>query len=217
MKRKKVHSKQKQNWKILDVSFCVLKYQYSLRDCFRESQYPKVCNANNSNIAVVRCVEKISDLSLGLPEIERSAYLDSQTLASLKCAMEENCVSRDAYQIVLTQPMALRKLLRFTTKAENVGSADFSPYANYDQWEWHQCHMHYHSMESFASFDIYNMQYQKMAQGHKASFCLMDTVCKTGITPKYTCGNKTQGRLWNNICEVFKKIFIQNIIIFFLF
>ena len=164
-----------------------------LRDCFREAMYPKVCNATNKNIAVVRCVEKLSDLSLGLNDIQQSLFLDSQPLSSLTCAMEENCLSRDAYRIILTQPQAMRKLLRFTTKAENVGSADFSPYANFDQWQWHECHNHYHSMETFASFDIYDMQYQKVAQGHKASFCLMDTACKSGITPKFTCGNMTQG------------------------
>ncbi|KAI8117515.1 Lysyl oxidase like protein 2A [Lucilia cuprina] len=167
--------------------------EHSLRDCFRESQYPRVCNATNRNVAVVRCVEKLSDLTLGIQEIEQSAYLDTQPLQRLTCAMEENCLSRDAYRIILTQPQALRKLLRFTTRAENVGSADFSPYSNYEQWQWHQCHNHYHSMESFASFDVYNMSYQKVAQGHKASFCLMDTACKSGITPKYTCGNRTQG------------------------
>ncbi|XP_037826035.1 protein-lysine 6-oxidase [Lucilia sericata] len=167
--------------------------EHSLRDCFRESQYPRACNATNRNVAVVRCVEKLSDLTLGIQDIEQSAYLDTQPLQRLTCAMEENCLSRDAYRIILTQPQALRKLLRFTTRAENVGSADFSPYANYEQWQWHQCHNHYHSMESFASFDIYNMSYQKVAQGHKASFCLMDTACKSGITPKYTCGNRTQG------------------------
>ena len=165
----------------------------NLRDCFREAKYPKVCNATNKNIAVVRCVEKLSDLSLGLNDIQQSLFLDSQPLSSLTCAMEENCLARDAYRIILTQPQAMRKLLRFTTRAENVGSADFSPYANFDQWQWHECHNHYHSMEKFASFDIYDMQYQKVAEGHKASFCLMDTACKSGITPKFTCGNMTQG------------------------
>lgn len=167
--------------------------ELGLRDCFREAKYPTVCNATNKNVAVVRCVEKLSDLSLGLNDIQQSAFLDSQPLSRLTCAMEENCLSRDAYRIVLTQPQAIRKLLRFTTRAENVGSADFSPYANFDQWQWHQCHNHYHSMDTFASFDIYDMQYQKIAQGHKASFCLMDTACKSGITPKYTCGNMSQG------------------------
>ncbi|XP_073817825.1 lysyl oxidase-like 1 [Musca autumnalis] len=164
-----------------------------LRDCYRESTYPKICNASNPNVAVVKCIAKISDLKLGLEEIQRHAYLDTQPLAKLKCAMEENCLSRDAYELVRTQPGALRKLLRFETKAENVGSADFSPYANYDQWQWHQCHLHYHSMEAFASFDIYDFSYRKMAQGHKASFCLMDTSCRPGVRRKYTCGNRDQG------------------------
>uniref|UniRef100_A0A1A9W836 protein-lysine 6-oxidase n=1 Tax=Glossina brevipalpis TaxID=37001 RepID=A0A1A9W836_9MUSC len=165
----------------------------SLRDCFREKDYPKFCDANNTKLAVVRCVEKLTDLSLDLQVIGKSAYLDTKPLSALKCAMEENCLSRDAYEIQATQPDAERKLLRFPTTAENVGTADFNPYANYEDWQWHSCHNHYHSMEKFATFDIYDMHYKKQAEGHKASFCLQDTACKTGITPRHNCGNVTQG------------------------
>lgn len=165
----------------------------TLRDCYRERQYPRACNATNKNVAVVRCVQRMADLRLGLADIQRTAFLDTQPLSRLTCAMEENCLSRDAYEIIRTQPQAMRKLLRFATKAENVGTADFSPYMNFQQWQWHQCHMHYHSMEAFANFDVYDMQYRRMAQGHKASFCLMDSGCISGITPRFSCGNVTQG------------------------
>lgn len=164
-----------------------------LRDCYREAQYPRACNATNKNVAVVKCVRKLPDLTLVVPEIQRSTHLDIQPMSRLTCAMEEKCVSNDAYEIVRTQPEAERKLLRFTTRAKNVGTLDFSPYHNFDRWQWHQCHMHYHSMEAFADFDVYNMQYQKVAQGHKASFCLMDSGCDRGIRRKYSCGNRTQG------------------------
>lgn len=170
-----------------------------LRDCFRESKYPDACNATNSNVVVVQCADKIPDLKLNVEEIQKTTFLDTQPLDRLKCAMEENCLSRDAYEIVRTEPQALRKLLRFATKAENVGMADFSPYANFDQWRWHQCHLHYHSMEAFASFDIYDLQYRQMADGHKASFCLMDSECRPGIQPKHTCGNRQQGKNQNSI------------------
>ncbi|XP_067630804.1 lysyl oxidase homolog 2A [Eurosta solidaginis] len=164
-----------------------------LSDCMRESLYPKNCSATNPNVAVVRCVPQIADLTLGLRDIETSARLDIAPMTRLQCAMEENCVAAEAYVIRRTQPNAVRYLLRFTTAAENVGNADFSPYANYKDWEWHQCHQHFHSMNVFATFDVYNLQYKKVAQGHKASFCLMDTKCVRGISPKYTCGNETQG------------------------
>ncbi|XP_037956606.1 lysyl oxidase homolog 2A [Teleopsis dalmanni] len=164
-----------------------------LADCFREAAYPNLCNSKYNRVAVVRCVMRSADLSLGLRDIERSVRLDSVPMSRITCAMEENCVSRDAYVIRRTNPHAVRHLLRFTTAAENVGNADFSPYSNYDQWQWHQCHRHFHSMETFATFDIYDLNYRKVAQGHKASFCLMDTKCVSGIRPKYTCGNTTQG------------------------
>ncbi|KAI9581160.1 hypothetical protein GQX74_011700 [Glossina fuscipes] len=165
----------------------------SLRDCFREKDYPKFCDSSNTKLAVVRCVEKLSDLNLDLAVTEMSAFLDTRPLSNLTCAMEEKCLAPDAYEIRTSQPDAERKLLRFSTRAENVGTADFNPYANYANWQWHQCHEHYHSMETFATFDIYDRHYKKQAEGHKASFCLRDTGCRTGITPRYTCGNVTQG------------------------
>ncbi|TDG50427.1 hypothetical protein AWZ03_003016 [Drosophila navojoa] len=164
-----------------------------LLECSREPTYPAVCDAHNRNVSTVACVSKSADLELGVSDIEISAYLALVPMTQLTCAMEENCVSKDAYVIRRTNPSAIRKLLRFSVKASNVGNADVSPYANYKDWEWHQCHMHYHSMNVFATFDVYNKRYKKVAQGHKASFCLMDSECNLGVAPKYTCGNTTQG------------------------
>ncbi|XP_001993777.2 lysyl oxidase homolog 2A [Drosophila grimshawi] len=164
-----------------------------LSECQRELTYPTVCNAANRNVSTVACVARSADLELGLADIEISAYLADVPMTQLTCAMEENCVSRDAYVIRRTNPRAVRKLLRFSVKASNVGNADVSPYANYRDWEWHQCHQHYHSMNVFATFDVLNRRYQKVAQGHKASFCLMDTECNVGVQPRHTCGNFTQG------------------------
>ncbi|XP_068155012.1 lysyl oxidase homolog 2A [Drosophila tropicalis] len=164
-----------------------------LADCFRESRYPQICNARNKNISIVACVSKSPDLEIGLKDIERSARIDSVPMTRLTCAMEENCLSADAYVIRQTQPKAERILLRFSVKAMNVGNADVSPYANYRDWTWHQCHRHYHSMNVFATFDVYDLSYKKVAQGHKASFCLMDSECNPGVDKKYTCGNTTQG------------------------
>ncbi|XP_017487014.1 PREDICTED: lysyl oxidase homolog 2A-like [Rhagoletis zephyria] len=164
-----------------------------LTECSREATYPTNCTEQNQNVAVVRCVPQSADLALGLRDIELSARLDLAPMTRLTCAMEENCVAAEAYIIRRTQPNAVRNLLRFTTKAENVGDADFSPYSNYRDWEWHQCHQHYHSMNVFATFDIYDLNYRKVAQGHKASFCLMDTSCAPDVSPRYTCGNETQG------------------------
>ncbi|PRD29338.1 UNVERIFIED_CONTAM: Lysyl oxidase-like protein 4 [Trichonephila clavipes] len=44
-------------------------------------------------------------------------------------------------------------------------------------------------MEVFAHFDIINLQGQKVAEGHKASFCLEDNNCLPGVEKKYACAN----------------------------
>jgi Lysyl oxidase len=50
-------------------------------------------------------------------------------------------------------------------------------------------------MEVFATFDIYNSKEEKVAEGHKASFCLEDNQCLNGVEPKYFCANYgDQGR-----------------------
>ena len=48
---------------------------------------------------------------------------------------------------------------------------------------------HYHSMEVFATFDIINDKGEKVAEGHKASFCLEDNLCEKGIEKKYACAS----------------------------
>ena len=51
------------------------------------------------------------------------------------------------------------------------------------------CLRHYHSMEVFAHFDIINSFGVKVAEGHKASFCLEDNQCTHNTEPVYKCAN----------------------------
>jgi hypothetical protein len=44
-------------------------------------------------------------------------------------------------------------------------------------------------MEVFATFDVINDKGDKIAEGHKASFCLEDNLCETGVEPRYACAN----------------------------
>ena len=70
-----------------------------------------------------------------------------------------------------------------------MGTADFRPFLPKTIWDWHACHRHYHSMEVFAHFDILNSEGKRVAEGHKASFCLEDNNCRENSTAKYACAN----------------------------
>ncbi|XP_048001426.1 lysyl oxidase homolog 2-like [Leguminivora glycinivorella] len=82
-----------------------------------------------------------------------------------------------------------RRLLRFTAASLNIGNDEFRPYLPKHLWQWHLCHMHYHSMEVFATFDVLNATGHRVAEGHKASFCLEDNTCLPGVDKNYSCKN----------------------------
>uniref|UniRef100_A0A646QGM2 protein-lysine 6-oxidase n=1 Tax=Hemiscolopendra marginata TaxID=943146 RepID=A0A646QGM2_9MYRI len=164
----------------------------SLADCLHHQMGWVFCPGRTQNIAGVMCTEIAPDLVLDYLEIERSAYLEDRQLFFLQCAMEENCLARTAYRHDRTTygwQLDVRRLLRFTARSHNLGTADFRPVLPKHLWEWHLCHMHYHSMEVFAHFDILDSFGNKIAEGHKASFCLEDNQCQPGIQPKYACAN----------------------------
>ena len=81
-----------------------------------------------------------------------------------------------------------RDLLRFSSQTNNLGMADFRPILDRNQWEWHSCHNHWHSFEAFIHYDLLNITTgEKVAEGHKASFCLEDSTCDGGSTRYMHC------------------------------
>ncbi|KAF0293870.1 Lysyl oxidase 2 [Amphibalanus amphitrite] len=145
-----------------------------------------------TNIATVVCQPEMADLVPDHEAMMQSAYLEDRQLFYLQCAMEENCLAASAYRIRKENAdwhVMPRRLLRFTTKVANRGSAAFRPLLPKEAWEWHACHMHYHSMEVFSTYEVIDDSGRRVAEGHKASFCLEDSSCSAGVEPGFSCAN----------------------------
>uniref|UniRef100_A0A8D0GVQ5 protein-lysine 6-oxidase n=1 Tax=Sphenodon punctatus TaxID=8508 RepID=A0A8D0GVQ5_SPHPU len=138
--------------------------------------------------------------SQGLPDlvpdpnyVQASTYVQRAHLYSLRCAAEEKCLASTAYAADTTD-YDVRVLLRFPQRVKNQGTADFLPNRPRHNWEWHSCHQHYHSMDEFSHYDLLDASTgKKVAEGHKASFCLEDTTCDFGNLKRYACTSHTQG------------------------
>lgn len=59
-------------------------------------------------------------------------------------------------------------------------------------------------MEVFATFDIYDAKGARVAEGHKASFCLEDNQCLPGVTPRYACANYGDQGISVNCTDIYK-------------
>lgn len=165
------------------------------------------CPGTGENVAGVVCAREMPDLVFDHIELSRTAHLEDRQLYWLQCAMEENCIGSKAYAIQRQSEswhLETRRLLRFTARILNAGTADFRPSVPKHLWEWHMCHMHYHSMEVFATFDVFDADGKRVAEGHKASFCLEDNQCMPGIEPRYKCANYGDQGISVNCSDVYK-------------
>ncbi|CAK8685549.1 unnamed protein product [Clavelina lepadiformis] len=171
--------------------------EMALHMCKHDGKNLSVCGAHSRSLtpfAGVICTELTPDLIQDIPLLQQSIHIDDQPLHNLYCAAEENCLAPSASK--LNWPYGSRRLLRFSTRVWNRGRADFRPARSQDQWIWHQCHGHYHSMAEFTHYDILDLNFTEVAEGHKASFCLEDSQCDPDVSPRFDCdqpGGGVQG------------------------
>jgi len=126
------------------------------------------------------------DLVVVSPLLKTSMRLDSLTNND-PCTIQEGCI----------KGYGKRYIVRFDTRIENTGSADYyigkpplTPTTPSTQWIWDPCHAHWH-YKGYAEYLLFDKNSNAIPAGFKAGFCVMDLNCGIGGgIPKYNCSNQ---------------------------
>ncbi|CAJ0937334.1 unnamed protein product [Ranitomeya imitator] len=107
---------------------------------------------------------------------------------------DQRCHSR--IQILL--PVKLNDIASRDAATSRIASDIVQCDGNYENAEllniWNYSTKHYHSMDEFSHYDLLDAQsHRRVAEGHKASFCLEDTSCDYGYYRRFACTAHTQG------------------------
>ena len=161
--------------------------EWNVSDSCPSNRYTYVCCSPRAP----DLVPSLDALKNSLGGIRRSRTIPGIRTASVRCAWEEGCLAPDAKP---NSYYDVRRLLRFSTQSENIGSDIFRPPISSDHWQYHTCHKHYHSIEHFVDYSLVSEYGNvEVGHGHKASFCLEDTYCNVGGYPSRYCGRDRHG------------------------
>ncbi|MBI2377197.1 MAG: hypothetical protein HYV07_24570 [Deltaproteobacteria bacterium] len=131
-------------------------------------RYRRACRA----IVAGACPDPLPDIVIDKHELDRTAFLTEQYFNLSDCVVDEGCAQSGA-----------RRLLKFATKALNVGEASLDIGDPYNPpmgmtpedigFVWHTCHMHYH-WNGWIAYRLKDSAGQIVASTPKMSFGLED-------------------------------------------
>jgi len=131
---------------------------------------------------------QLPDLKIDIDRLESSLEID-KNYDVVQCEVNEGCANSTG-EI---------KALRFDTRTLNIGNADLAlgnpnnnPLFVFDSCPTHN----HHHFESFATYQLYDLNCNLVVDGHKSGFCLLDSEPVSGNSPAcntYTCGNQGIG------------------------
>ena len=168
-----------------------LKYNGPVVGCMDPGSctYNPIATVNNSAQCLyspdTNC-PKQPDLMVDNQLLKTSFVFDSLTNND-QCFVQEGCM----------KGYGKRYLVKFSTKIENIGEADYyigrpptDRNRQYESWIWDPCHAHWH-YKGYAEYVLFDKNSNPIPAGFKAGFCVMDINCTLGGgTPKYNCSRQ---------------------------